>query len=350
MSITEIQRRINELSADIVRQKEVLKQLETKKGAAQRQLNAILDPVACLPLEISPEIFIQCLPGPLLFLNICNTWTHIALSTPALWAVIHPEDTIVDLKNLLNTWLKRAGSHHIAPKHFMCGIPGVVYAYTTSFFNYFSSSCTNTSTLEMFIQSREQVKLYTLEEQRALASKTIRKVRAFLHGAYRFEARYADYPKERDVIESGGAVLSGAQLNEGTKYYVLWDYQGEAGKDCWKFRGGSGFPGAILDMEDSMADDPNIGMRGNLLQMAASDWAQSFYDMAANYEAYGSVVRPQEPGSERYYDPSYHAIVSEKWNPIFERVKADEHDVVCMFVRTRPGCLAPAGACPFKHS
>ncbi|KAJ7472178.1 hypothetical protein FB451DRAFT_1175924 [Mycena latifolia] len=98
---------------------------------------------------------------------------------------------------------------------------------------------------------------------------------------------------------SANVVLSGAQLNQGTKYYMLWDYQGETGKDCWKFRGGNGFAAAICDMEDSMADDPNIGMPGNLLQMAASDWAQSFYDMAANYEAYG------EPAPSIFYKGTF---------------------------------------------
>ncbi|KAJ7450030.1 hypothetical protein B0H11DRAFT_324759 [Mycena galericulata] len=206
----------------------------------------------------------------------------------------------------------------------------------------------------MFSLHMEPEKTYTLEEQSALASKTVRKVRAFLHGAYRFEARYADYPSERDVIVSGGVVLTGAQLNEGTKYYVLWDYQGESGKDCWKFRGGFGLPASICDMEESMADDLNIGMPGNLLQMA-SNWAQSFYDMAANYETYGSVVKPEEPRPEHDpdhddYEPNYHAMVSAKWNPIFERAKADEHDIECMFVHTRQGCRAPAGSCLFKHT
>ncbi|KAJ6530312.1 hypothetical protein B0H19DRAFT_1192791 [Mycena capillaripes] len=172
-------------------------------------------------------------------------------------------------------------------------------------------------------------------------------------------------------------------------------------------------------MEDSMADDPNIGMPGNLLQMAASDWEQAFFDMAANWETYGSVVRPEEPRpehdqdheenkpnlkdeddepnlkheddepnlkhedfeptlkhedyeptlkhdpdhendesnpeadidpDEEDYEPNYSAMVAKKWNPIFERLKADEHDVECMFFHTRQGCLAPAGTCPFKHT
>ncbi|KAJ7472176.1 hypothetical protein FB451DRAFT_1036811, partial [Mycena latifolia] len=98
MSVTALQARIDQLSADIVRQKELLKALEHNRSAAQRQLNALLDPVARLPLEISSEIFILCLPSrpvpgslkmPMLLLDICNTWTAIALSTPALWSAIH---------------------------------------------------------------------------------------------------------------------------------------------------------------------------------------------------------------------------------------------------------------------
>ncbi|KAJ7102807.1 hypothetical protein C8R44DRAFT_859037 [Mycena epipterygia] len=97
MSIKQLQARIEQLSVDIDRQKEVLKQLECSKSDIQRELNGILDPVARLPLEISSEIFIQCLPlrpepgafhAPTLFLNICNAWTDIALATSALWASI----------------------------------------------------------------------------------------------------------------------------------------------------------------------------------------------------------------------------------------------------------------------
>ncbi|KAJ6542066.1 hypothetical protein DFH09DRAFT_991011 [Mycena vulgaris] len=138
MSAEEIQGRIDKLSADIFRQKEVLKQLEASKGAAQRQLNAILDPVARLPLEISSEIFVQCLPArpgpdaseaPLLFLNICNTWTEIALSTPALWAAIHADNPVVDPASLLNAWLKRAGSRALSislPKNLTRDVPAVI--------------------------------------------------------------------------------------------------------------------------------------------------------------------------------------------------------------------------------
>ncbi|KAJ6590226.1 hypothetical protein B0H10DRAFT_1961160 [Mycena sp. CBHHK59/15] len=113
-------------------------------------------------------------------------------------------------------------------------------------------------------------KIYDLAEQAALASKTVRKVSAFLHGASRFEARYADYPNERDVIESGGILLSGR----------VWEGLLEVSRRGWVC--GSDLRHGGLD-----GGYPNIGMSGNLLQMAASNWSQSFYDMAANYQAFG---------------------------------------------------------------
>ncbi|KAJ7046823.1 hypothetical protein C8F04DRAFT_987024, partial [Mycena alexandri] len=117
MSIKDIQARIDELSVEIERQKEVLNQLACSKAAAQRQLNALRDPIARLPLEISSEIFLQCLlsglprpdpsTAPMLLLNICNAWTNIALSTPALWAAIYIEHPCHEL---LRIWLQRARS------------------------------------------------------------------------------------------------------------------------------------------------------------------------------------------------------------------------------------------------
>ncbi|KAF9022596.1 hypothetical protein BDZ89DRAFT_1115426 [Hymenopellis radicata] len=226
-----------------------------------------------------------------------------------------------------------------------------------------------------FGQPAVPVQTYTLDQQRALAASTLRKVRAFLLGAYRFEARYADYPNDRVSIQSGGVVLGAAQLVAGVRYNVFWDYQGESGSEIgWKFRGDSGLPDSVCTMEDSMADDPNVGVPGNLLQMAASiSRAQTFYDVIVNYEIYGSVVKPEEPRPKResnpdqkadgqpekdhqpdedYEDeePDYAGMVATKWNAIFERVKADEHDVECMFVHSRQGCLAPAGTCQFKHT
>ncbi|KAJ7046845.1 hypothetical protein C8F04DRAFT_1061935 [Mycena alexandri] len=121
MSVEELQLRIQELAAEIERQKEVLNQLERSKKATQRQLNALRDPIARLPLEISSEIFLQCLrselprpdpsAAPMLLLNICNAWTNIALSTPALWAAISIERPCHEL---LRIWPQRARSYPLS--------------------------------------------------------------------------------------------------------------------------------------------------------------------------------------------------------------------------------------------
>ncbi|KAJ6510674.1 hypothetical protein C8R45DRAFT_1161503 [Mycena sanguinolenta] len=95
-----LRERIAKISSSIAHQETLLKKLRGDRSLLQRQLNEAVDPVARLPLEISSEIFLRCLdpfpsPGasyaPTLLLNVCNTWTRIALSTPALWAAIYIE-------------------------------------------------------------------------------------------------------------------------------------------------------------------------------------------------------------------------------------------------------------------
>ncbi|KAJ7509516.1 hypothetical protein B0H11DRAFT_1251459 [Mycena galericulata] len=118
MSVHELESRIEKLSADIARQKEILTDLEKSKSLVQRQLNAVRDPMARLPLEISSEIFVRCLPPfpqpgiqhfPMLFLSICNAWTDIALSIPALWSAIRIfSPRAEEFPELLTTWLQRA--------------------------------------------------------------------------------------------------------------------------------------------------------------------------------------------------------------------------------------------------
>ncbi|KAJ7829249.1 hypothetical protein B0H13DRAFT_2436045 [Mycena leptocephala] len=112
--------RIRKLSTEIVLQKEVLKKLEHDKSLVQRQLNTVRDSVARLPFEISSEIFLQSLPdfvvlgarhAPMLLVNICNTWTDIALATPALWARIHIAFPCAKgVVEVLPIWLQRAGN------------------------------------------------------------------------------------------------------------------------------------------------------------------------------------------------------------------------------------------------
>ncbi|KAJ7762051.1 hypothetical protein DFH07DRAFT_815083 [Mycena maculata] len=121
MSAEELRAAIERVSVDIERQKDVLKKLETSK---RRQLNAVLDPMARLPLEISTEIFIQCLPPfpergsshiPMLLLNVCNAWTEIALSTPALWSAIRVQFPRPEgFENVLEKWLQHARSRPLS--------------------------------------------------------------------------------------------------------------------------------------------------------------------------------------------------------------------------------------------
>ncbi|KAJ6515121.1 hypothetical protein C8R47DRAFT_503998 [Mycena vitilis] len=120
MSVAELQTRIEKFSADIELQKDVLKQLEINKSATQRQLNAIRDPVVRLPVEITSNIFLECLPehripnsraAPMLLLNVCNAWTDIALATPALWASIRLDFSCAAV---MKTWLQRARNHALS--------------------------------------------------------------------------------------------------------------------------------------------------------------------------------------------------------------------------------------------
>ncbi|KAJ7727230.1 hypothetical protein B0H16DRAFT_1894527 [Mycena metata] len=115
MSAKELERRIDKISAEIAVQRKLLKQLEHSKSATQRQLNSLRDLVARLPLEISSEIFLRCLPdyppkpgaglAPMLLLHICNAWSEIALSNPALWSTIHLNFPGAEI---LQLWLERA--------------------------------------------------------------------------------------------------------------------------------------------------------------------------------------------------------------------------------------------------
>ncbi|KAJ6541783.1 hypothetical protein B0H19DRAFT_883727, partial [Mycena capillaripes] len=87
-------------------------------------LNAVLDPIARLPLEISSDIFLRCLPPfpepgtryfPMLFLHVCSAWTNIALSTPALWAAVRIAFPCAEgFKEGLQAWLRRAGNNPLS--------------------------------------------------------------------------------------------------------------------------------------------------------------------------------------------------------------------------------------------
>ncbi|KAJ7302073.1 hypothetical protein DFH08DRAFT_1089973 [Mycena albidolilacea] len=137
MSAQQLRTQIEELSSEIALQKKLLKKLEQDKSIAQGQLNAVVDPVARLPLEISSEIFLQCLVPdytppqgdrslrprpmagahypPMLLLNVCNAWSAIALFTPALWSAIQIDFPCAEgLTQLLPIWFQRAGNRSLS--------------------------------------------------------------------------------------------------------------------------------------------------------------------------------------------------------------------------------------------
>ncbi|KAJ7762561.1 hypothetical protein B0H16DRAFT_1807114 [Mycena metata] len=100
-------------------QEERQRRLTQEKITIQRSLNSIIYPILTLPVEITTEIFLHCLPdyavspsgtvAPMLLGRICRQWSNIACSTPRLWAhfVAHfwqgPR-----FEPLLREWLRRA--------------------------------------------------------------------------------------------------------------------------------------------------------------------------------------------------------------------------------------------------
>ncbi|KAJ7328973.1 hypothetical protein DFH08DRAFT_751560 [Mycena albidolilacea] len=135
MSVQELRARIEEISSEIHLQPQFSKKLEHDKSLIQRQLNDVVDPVSRLPLQVSSKIFLRCLPplerseagyrhilrvpnathAPILLLNVCNSWTDIALATPALWTAINsgfPWPKGFD--ELLQAWFQRARNHPLS--------------------------------------------------------------------------------------------------------------------------------------------------------------------------------------------------------------------------------------------
>ncbi|KAJ6465900.1 hypothetical protein C8R47DRAFT_1201467 [Mycena vitilis] len=121
--------RLAELEALIPRLKEERNDLRAK-------LRALRFPVLTLPVEVTSEIFLHCLPrlsdsdldfkyggmrprsrdAPLLLLRICRTWRDIALGITRLWSTISLVDTpkLLDKKDLeyamFTKWMERTGT------------------------------------------------------------------------------------------------------------------------------------------------------------------------------------------------------------------------------------------------
>jgi hypothetical protein len=124
MSVAEIRAQLADLSSSIDRERKVLpvKELERSRVALKRRLNAPLDPLALLPLEILSQIFIFCLPegfhpcpsDAMLLRNICSSWTNIALATPAPWSTIRIDRPTAAGLDAEKRWIARAGTRPLS--------------------------------------------------------------------------------------------------------------------------------------------------------------------------------------------------------------------------------------------
>ncbi|KAJ7636556.1 hypothetical protein FB45DRAFT_906818 [Roridomyces roridus] len=96
---------------------DLLRDLDSEQQHAD---NTTSDIITRLPLEISSDIFVQCLPHPVLlrasqpptlFLSLCRGWRAVAVATPTLWTVISDGDTSPHvLPDILDRWLPRSGN------------------------------------------------------------------------------------------------------------------------------------------------------------------------------------------------------------------------------------------------
>ncbi|KAK7022456.1 hypothetical protein R3P38DRAFT_1118827 [Favolaschia claudopus] len=122
---SELQKEIAALSSEIEAQKAILDDLIGRRSRAQRNLNAVLDPMARLPLELQSKIFVHCLCSyedegasrpdpklaPMLVSNVCQLWRDIALSTPELWTHLRMEGSPrgENHSQFYEIWLERSG-------------------------------------------------------------------------------------------------------------------------------------------------------------------------------------------------------------------------------------------------
>jgi hypothetical protein len=93
-----------------------------EKITIKESLDRVIYPILTLPVEVTSEIFLHCLPvkpgqpdgrvAPMLLGQICQKWRNIAYSNPRLWAALGIDfwGWIGGLNFLVREWLRRAGS------------------------------------------------------------------------------------------------------------------------------------------------------------------------------------------------------------------------------------------------
>ncbi|KAJ7709226.1 hypothetical protein B0H16DRAFT_1703874 [Mycena metata] len=111
-SVNELRARIEEATSSIQLHQDAIRALVRSKSDLQGQLNAIVDPLALLPFELSSQIFFHCLShmSPMVLLGICRSWRSIALGIPALWTTLSITSPRTETASTLcDEFLKRAG-------------------------------------------------------------------------------------------------------------------------------------------------------------------------------------------------------------------------------------------------
>ncbi|KAJ7879305.1 hypothetical protein B0H14DRAFT_2341527, partial [Mycena olivaceomarginata] len=96
------------------------RRLMKERITIQQSLHLIVYPILTIPVELTSEIFLHCLPvdpaqpnarlAPLLLGRICRMWRNIAYANPMLWASL--ELTVWGrnaLKFRVEDWLRRTG-------------------------------------------------------------------------------------------------------------------------------------------------------------------------------------------------------------------------------------------------
>ncbi|KAJ7253492.1 hypothetical protein C8J57DRAFT_625535 [Mycena rebaudengoi] len=116
------------LAEQIARMQKLLEDLTHKHDDLTELIDAhlaLISPARRLPDDVVREIFVASLPAnrncaisakesPLLLCAICQSWRHLALSTPQLWASVHIvaplNDKIERMINTVHAWLSRSGA------------------------------------------------------------------------------------------------------------------------------------------------------------------------------------------------------------------------------------------------
>ncbi|KAJ7126759.1 hypothetical protein C8R44DRAFT_104367 [Mycena epipterygia] len=135
MSNSDRRTRLDKLDQEIPQLRLRLKQLERERSEI---FSSLTFPVLTLPVEVTSEIFIHCLPttpsaprssdAPLLLARVCRPWRNIALFTPRLWSTfsfpVNTPESQQARDYFINGWLSRSSNHGLFIRLYAMYEPG----------------------------------------------------------------------------------------------------------------------------------------------------------------------------------------------------------------------------------